>query len=58
MTAHSQRLTAIAIAYADLEAAQRRYDRAVARGDTQTQRRALERLQQANLRALALEVRP
>lgn len=57
MTAHSQSLTALAIAYADRDAAQRRYDRAKARKDTQTMARALARLQEATERALRLEAR-
>ena len=56
MTAHSLALTRIAIAYADREAAQRRYERAKARGDTQAMHRALARLREATERALMAEV--
>ena len=57
MTAHSQALTALAIAYRDREAAQRRYDRCKAKGDTQAMHRAMRRLEEATQRALMAEVR-
>jgi len=55
MTDHSLALARMAIAQRDRDDAQRRYDRAVAHGDTQAQARALARLQDATLRALRAE---
>lgn len=57
MTAHSQTLTALAIAHRDREAAQRRYDRSKAKGDTQAMHRAMRALEEATHRALKIEAR-
>lgn len=57
MTAHSQALTAVAIAQSDRAKAQRRYDDAKAKGDTQAMHRAMRRLEEATQRALMAEVR-
>lgn len=56
MTSHSLALTRLTIAQSDRDAAQRRYDRAVARKDTKAISRALARLQEATERALQAEV--
>lgn len=55
MTPQAIKITAALVAQQDREAAQARYERAVARKDTQAQRRAMERLREATLRAIRAE---